>query len=186
MCDFNVFHRIEVWFYYQPRILKLNALIYILFSNTWLTLHNFLEKILKLIKVLSYDEVWSECVDDQGVHLTHWGRVTQICVSKFTIIGSDKGLSPGRHQAIIWTNAGILLIGHLGTHFSEILIGIQTFSFSKIHLKMSSAKWRLFGLGLNEFIPVFRVYWLINVWIKMYIWSTDYDIWQLMKHININ
>ena len=27
-----------------------------------------------------------------------------------TIIRSDNGLSPSRHQAIIWTNAGILLI----------------------------------------------------------------------------
>ena len=81
--------------------------------------------------------------------LTHWGRVTHTCVSTLTIIGSDNGLSPGRRQAIIETNAGILLIGPLGTNFSEILIGIQTFSF-KMHLKMPSAKWRLFGLGLNE------------------------------------
>ena len=43
--------------------------------------------------------------------LTHWGRVTHICVGEITIIGSDNGLSPGRCQAIIWTNAGILLIG---------------------------------------------------------------------------
>ena len=42
--------------------------------------------------------------------LTHWGRVTHICVSKLTIIGSDNGLSPVRRQAIIWTYAGILLI----------------------------------------------------------------------------
>ena len=82
--------------------------------------------------------------------ITHWGRVTHICVGKLTIIGSDNGLSPERRQAIIWTNAGILLIGPLGTNFSEILIGIQTFSFKKMHLKMSSATWRLFGLGLNE------------------------------------
>ena len=76
--------------------------------------------------------------------LTHWGRATHICVGKLTIIVSDNGLSPGRRQAIIWTNAGILLIGPLGTNFSEILIGIQTFSFKKMHLKMSSAKWRPF------------------------------------------
>ena len=68
---------------------------------------------------------------------------------KLTIIGSDNGLSPGRHKAIIWTNAGILLIGPLGTNFSEIVIVIQTFSFKKMHLKMSSAKWRPFCLGLN-------------------------------------
>ena len=81
--------------------------------------------------------------------LTHWGRVTHICVTKLTIIGSDNGLSPGRRQAIIWTNAGILLIEPLGTNFSEILIGIQSFSFKKMRLKMSSAKWRPFCLGLN-------------------------------------
>ena len=54
--------------------------------------------------------------------LNHWGRVTHIFVSKLTIIGSDNGLSPDRRQAIIWTNAGILLIGPLETIFSEILI----------------------------------------------------------------
>ena len=52
------------------------------------------------------------------VCLTHWGRVTHICVSKLAIIGSDNGLSPGRRQAIIWTNAEILLIGSLGTNFN--------------------------------------------------------------------
>ena len=82
--------------------------------------------------------------------LTHWGRVTHICVRKLTIIGSDNGFSPGRRQAIIWTNAGILLIRTSGTNFSEILDEIHSFSFSKMRLKMSSAKWRLFGLGLNE------------------------------------
>ena len=66
-----------------------------------------------------------------------------------TIIGSDNGLAPGWRQTIIWTNDGILLIGPLGTNFSEILIGIQTISFKKKHLKMSSVKWRPFCIGLN-------------------------------------
>ena len=48
-----------------------------------------------------------------------------ICVGKLTIIASDNSLSPGRHQAIIWTNAGILLIWPLGTNFSEISIEIE-------------------------------------------------------------
>ena len=69
---------------------------------------------------------------------------------KIIIIGWDDGSSPGRRQAIIWTNAGILLIEPLGTNFSEILIEINTFSCKKMHLKMSSAKWRIFSLGLNE------------------------------------
>ena len=59
--------------------------------------------------------------------LTHWGRVTHICVSKLTIIGSDNGLSPGRRQAIIWTNAGRLWIRTVGTNLSEI----HTFSLKK-------------------------------------------------------
>ena len=75
--------------------------------------------------------------------------MTHICVSKLTNIGSDNGLSPGRRQVIIWTNTGMLLIGPLGTNFSEILIEIHTISFKKIHLKISSG-WRWpFCLGLN-------------------------------------
>ena len=83
------------------------------------------------------------------VILTHWGRVAHICVGNLTIIGPDNGLSPGRGQAIIWTNARILLIGAWGSNFSELLIGIHTFSFEKMRLKMSSVKRLPFCLGLN-------------------------------------
>ena len=81
--------------------------------------------------------------------LTHWGRVTHICVAYLTIIASDNDLSPSRRQAISWTNAGILLIRPLGTNFSKILMKIHTFSLTKMHLKMSSAKRGPFCLGLN-------------------------------------
>ena len=81
--------------------------------------------------------------------LTHWGRMTHICVSKLTIICPDNGLSPRRRQAITWSNAGILLIGTLITNFIEVLSEFHTFSFKKMHLKMSSGKWRPFCLGLN-------------------------------------
>ena len=80
--------------------------------------------------------------------LTHWGWVMYICVSTLTTFGSDNGLVPGRHQAIIWTNAEILLIRTLGTNFSEISNEICTFSLRKMHLKIS-AKWRRFCLSLN-------------------------------------
>ena len=53
-----------------------------------------------------------------------------ISVIKLAIIDSDNGLSPDRHQAIIWTNAGILFIGPFGTNLSEILIEIHRFSFN--------------------------------------------------------
>ena len=78
--------------------------------------------------------------------------MTHICISDLTIIGSDNGLSPGRRQAIIRTNAGILLIRPSGTNFSEILIEILIFSFKKMPLKISYAKRRPFCLGLNVLI----------------------------------
>ena len=81
--------------------------------------------------------------------LTCWGRVMQICVSKLTISGSDNGFSPVWCQAITWTIADLLLIEPLGTNVSEIWKEIPTFSFKKMHLKMSSGKWRPFCLGLN-------------------------------------
>ena len=62
-------------------------------------------------------------------------------------IGSDNDLSPIRRQAFIWTNAGLLSIGPLVAKFSEILIKIQNFSFTKMHLKISSQKWRPFCPG---------------------------------------
>ena len=75
--------------------------------------------------------------------------MTHICVSKLTIIASDNGLSPGRRKAIISTNAGMLLIGPLGTNLSEILFELYTFPFKKSHLKMVGGKWEPFCLGLN-------------------------------------
>ena len=77
------------------------------------------------------------------MHLTHWGRETHICVGKLAIIASDNGLSPGRRQAIMWTNAGILFIRTLGTNFSEIfkrnsLIFIQENAFENVVCEMAS------------------------------------------------
>ena len=125
---------------------------------------------LELLKMSVFD------ISLKITNLTHWGRVTHICVSKIIIIGSDNGLLPGRRQAIIWTNAGILLIGPMETNFNEILIAIHTFSFKKMHLKMSSGKRWPFCLGLNV------LWWQAYLWAHlcgtmsqrvniMYIWS---------------
>ena len=51
--------------------------------------------------------------------------------------------------ALVATSPGKLLTGPLGTNFSEILIEILTFPFTKMRLEVSSAKWRPFCLGLN-------------------------------------
>ena len=108
--------------------------------------------------------------------LTLWGRATHICVGKLIIIGSDNGLSPERRQAIIWTNVGILLIGPLGTNFSEILIEIQTFSLKKTRLKMSSAKCCSFRLGLN--VLTFGLQWSIRDILQVMTPPTSY-VWNL-------
>ena len=65
--------------------------------------------------------------------LTHWGRVTHICVSKLTIVVIDNGLSPVWCQAIIWTNAEIPLIEplSLGTNLIEILTELHIFSLKE-------------------------------------------------------
>ena len=84
------------------------------------------------------------------------------CINKLTINGSDNGLSPDRRQAIIWTNAGILLIGPLGTNFSEIFIGIHKFSFKKMHLKMSSGKCWPFCPSLNV-LRLLHCHWLCRM-----------------------
>ena len=91
----------------------------------------------------------------------HWGRTTHISVGKLNIIGSDNGLSPERRQAIIWTNAGILLIGALGTNFSEILIEILAFLFTKMRLNMSSAKCCSFRLGRNVLLKI-NIIWIVT------------------------
>ena len=78
--------------------------------------------------------------------LTHWGRVTHICIRKV----DHHCLAPTRHQTITRTNTGILLIGLLGTNFMEILIKIHTFSFKEMHLNIVPVKWQQpFCLSLN-------------------------------------
>ena len=124
----------------------------------------------------------------QGWVLTHWGRVTHICVSKLTTIGSDNGLSPGRRQAIIWTNAGIMIIGPLGTNFSEIFIEIYTFSFKKMHLKMLSGKWQSSCLGLNVLIsqfPLFSYFPNFSA-LSQHTLAIEHDIyiWQVSLHLS--
>ena len=55
---------------------------------------------------------------------TEW-RIYVSVQCKLTTIGSDNGLSPGRHQAIIWTKAGVSIIWPLRTNLREILIEIR-------------------------------------------------------------
>ena len=65
-------------------------------------------------------------------------------------IRSGNGLSPIRRQVIICINAGSLCIGPVGTNFIENLIKIQNFSVTKMHMKISSAKWWPFCVGVDK------------------------------------
>ena len=93
--------------------------------------------------------VWRQCIWKHRLQsfghfvqaLTHLPLVPHICVGK-----------SGQHSfvqimACRLGNAGLLPIGPLGTNFSEILIKTQNFSFMKMHLKISSAKWWPFCPG---------------------------------------
>ena len=72
-----------------------------------------------------------------------------ICNGNVTITGSENGLLPGQRQAIICTNAAVLLIGPFRRISSDNSIEILTFSFKKMRLKVSSVKWRPFCLSLS-------------------------------------
>ena len=124
-----------------------------------------------------------------ATHLTHWGRVTLICVSNLTIIGSGNGSSPSQRQAIIWTNDGFLSTGRLGTNFSQIVFEIQTFSFKKIHWKMSSEKWQPFCLGPNVLkmgYPWMKSTVLSSKELQLTDWSQSISsVVQLLNHLGL-
>ena len=122
--------------------------------------------------------------------LTHWGRVTHICVRNLTIIGSDNGLSPGRRQAIIWTNAGILLIGPLGTNFSEILIEIHIFSIWCNHYYLIPLFINVLDLGfVCQVTSRHILFWMVYCGIKdmrivwFWDWSMFLSLWGIVRRI---
>ena len=86
-------------------------------------------------------------------------------------IGSDNGLSPIRRQAIIQTNAGLLSIGTLGTSFSEFLIKIQNFSFTKLRPKMSSARMAAI-LSRGRWVNI----WNTNCVRRLYVHQARYPV----------
>ena len=116
------------------------------------------------------------CVRSSGV-LTHLSLEPHICVS----VGSDNGWSPIRRQAIILSNAGLLHIRSLGTNFSEILIKIQHFSFTKIH---PSVKWRPFCPGGYQLMPKLCFIYKYFYWSLSSSWydSNYYWIFILLSH----
>ena len=114
--------------------------------------------------------------------LSHWGRVAHICVSELTTIGSDNGLSPGRRQAIIWTSAGILWIGPLGTNFSENLI-VHFVTASMCYLTfLLAVTWRNFASGrVNATVTLTS---LLSVHFKL-VKAIRYILSQIIYHTQV-
>ena len=115
------------------------------------------------------------------IFLTHWGRMTHICVDNLTTNASDNGFSPDRRQAIIWTSAGILFIRPLGTNFSDTWIETHIFSlknaFENVVWKMSAILFR--PQCVNQDFSAF--------WWKPGVMQTDRDIcrgWPASGKIN--
>ena len=102
--------------------------------------------IIKTIQLHKNSFLWN---DDKGhpPHSSTKKHCRQKCVGNLTIIGSDNGLSPGRRQAIIWTNAEILFFKN---RFSDILIKILTFSLKKNAFENIVCKMAVIYLGLND------------------------------------
>ena len=112
--------------------------------------------------------------------LTHWGQVKHICVSKLTIIGSDNGLWPRQCKVVTWINAGILLIGSLGTNFSEIFIEIYSF-----HSRKCIWKWRTFCLWLivlNNWVISFQT---VNLFYHIIHFNCNISVWNRPSTVNI-
>ena len=87
--------------------------------------------------------------DPGGGYLTHWGQETHICISKISIIGSDNGLLPGPLHYLnqCWDIDNFTPRNKLWYNINRKLI--HFYSFKKMHLKMSSGKWRPSCLSLN-------------------------------------
>ena len=107
--------------------------------STISTHKNWIKTVTNLINKISYTRVqffiWFNS-SNMGWTLTQCGRVKHISMGNLG-------------QAIIWTNAGILLDGPWGTNFSEILSKIYTYLLKKMYLKMLFGKWRRFWLSLH-------------------------------------
>ena len=92
-------------------------------------------------------------------------RDSNIYVSKQGHHWFRYGSSPDQYQAIIWTSYGFLLIGTLGTDLNESWIEIPQFSYEKMNLKMSLARWQpFFGSNMLKEKKVFSAVWRCAGW----------------------
>ena len=82
-------------------------------------------------------------IQNTTIWLTHWDRVTHICVGKLIIIVSDNGLLPARRQAVIWHNIRDIVNWTLGNKLQwnfnrNSNIFIQENAFESVICEMAS------------------------------------------------
>ena len=78
------------------------------------------------------------------VQLTHWGRVTHICVNKLTIIGSDNGLLPSHYLNQCWNNVDWTLRNKLQWNLNRnYFIFFQENAFQNVVYEMVVILYRL-------------------------------------------
>ena len=94
--------------------------------------------------------------------LTHLPLVLHICISELGHTGSGNGLWPLWHQAITWTNAGLFSIRSLGTNFSEIRIGILSFSFENYIWNCCLPNWCPF-CPMGDELNIYSIPWNWNL-----------------------
>ena len=107
----------------------------IIYSLCWNSAHGDNFGITTTLVSMAVFLFWNQCIKSSPLSACHI-----YAPGNGVSIGSDKGFSTVRRQAITWTNAGVLLIGLIGRNFNEIWIEILSFSFKKMRLKMLSAK----------------------------------------------
>ena len=113
-------------------------------------------------------------VDYEIADLGQWGALTlvtwlvmHICVSKLTIIGSYNDLSPGRRQAIIWTNAEAGQLYRFCFSVRQQNIGNQTKTTGRPCCLHDIMQARLFSLHIQIKTNVFlSEFWRIENWNK--------------------
>ena len=107
--------------------------------------------------------------------------------------GSSKGFLPVQFQTITWTNIDLLSIEPLATHFSEIQIEIQTFSVTKMHLKMSSrGRWvkhrnccDMSGYLILSIIKLKKRTFSNHQHLKIFFWKSPLTVLYHVKTLNI-
>ena len=117
--------------------------------------------------------------------LTHQGRKDVYMPINKTITGSENGFAPDRAHAIIWTHAGLSLIGLMKIHFSKIRIETHQFFTQANKLIMPPSQWQPFCLGLNSLNDVTselkKIYYGHSC---LYVCALTVTIWWLLSHKN--